>query len=402
MDPQPYSDFYSSHNLLQEFHMLQEKLPINLEVKESGDENGRDSDAETPQSPCEAEEVPVQQPATQDAASQRPAAAMPVRNLDVLEAAFNSLSGKDRIAKIIKYVLDLLRLFVARSRKGITQWDPQVLQYYSKVLAKLNLRLLVRHPVTILKIVVVAAFRNFESRALLVSTSLSMFRQILRFGGTPFRLAKLWSKIARTTEALAHKAQSGNTAVTAIAKIWGSEQSLGDFIDLYYGIMDELMLLHKFKLWSHAGFYSWVAKHEALSWYYDIMLGLKKNWCALQLLNQSQLELQIQLQVKARALQLSSKLRGSTNSPIKQQLLQDLQADHATDTSIQQELDSIQRQKGILYLDLIRLSFDFLANTTDVFHLKTPPGTYAVLSLASGITGFNKIWINCKRDLSGI
>lgn len=217
-----------------------------------------------------------------------------------------------------------------------------------------------KHPVTISKIVVVAGLRNFESKASLISTNLSLFRQILRFGGTPFRVVAYWNKIATTMRQLSacrkHTGPSNERALAIINKLWLNEASLADFIDLYYGIMDELMLLHKFKVWNHSGMYNWVAKHEALSWYYDIMLGWKKNWCSLQDLNRAQLELEIQEQVKRRALALSSKLQAKNTSPIKQQLLQDLHAGQANNDQASSRLREIERERRVIILDLIRLS----------------------------------------------
>ncbi|CUS20478.1 LAQU0S01e07492g1_1 [Lachancea quebecensis] len=391
MESQLYEGFHSSQRLVDEFNMLQDNQPISFTERDSSDE---ESTAEESQELKESKQLPAVHRST-----------VVVRNIDVLNHIFGTLSGKDRLAKILKYVLDLVKLFVSRSRIGITRWDPQVLEHYSKVLTQLNLRLLLRHPATIAKIMVVAGLRNFEAKASLVSSNLSLFRQILRFGGTPFRVAALWSKINLTTRqiAAAHAkpiSTPDSHILAVINKLWLNEASLADFIDLYYGVMDELMLLHKFKVWHHPGMYTWVAKHESLSWYYDIMLGLKKNWCALQQLNHTQLELSIQEQVKKRALELSSRLQGKTASPIKQQLLQDLQTGQEHKDQFSERLRDIERQRKVIILDLVRLSFDFLADTTDVFNLKTPPGTYAVLSLASGITGFVKLWGNAKRELS--
>ncbi|SCV05730.1 LANO_0H13916g1_1 [Lachancea nothofagi CBS 11611] len=411
LDTPLYSGFYTSQKLVDEFNMLDDNLPIALKEKDStnsDDDNdyGKTSsasliDANGTQHTQQVENSPLSPAVTVDQLN-----VAVVRNIDVLQHIFGTLSGKDRLAKILKYVLDLLKLFVGRSRASITKWDPQVLQYYSKVLAQFNLRLILKHPITIIKIITVAGLRNFEAKASLVGTSLSLFRQILRFGGTPFRVANLCHKIGTTMHQISRSKQvsvvspnSSTHALSVVNKLWFNEATLSELIDFYYGVMDELMLLHKFKLWNHAGMYQWVAKHEALSWYYDIMLGLKKNWVSLQELNRAQLELEIQIQVKKRALELSSKLHGKAASPIKQQLLMDLHAGNNGNSQVLLRIQEIERERKVVMLDLMRLSFDFLADTTDVFNLKTPPGTYAVLSLASGLTGFTKLWGNAKKEL---
>ncbi|SCV03779.1 LAME_0H13146g1_1 [Lachancea meyersii CBS 8951] len=407
MDSSLYSGFYTSQKLVDEFNMLQDNLPITLKEKDSTEYDDNYNNDEINESTASqtslinGKVVPPPQPAV--------IANAVVRKIDILQAVFNTLGGKDKLAKILKYVLDLLKLFVGRSRASITTWDPQVLQHYSKVLSQLNMRLMLKHPVTIFKIVTVACLRNFESRASIISTSLSLFRQILRFGGTPFRVVAMCQKISSTLHQISASKQSNllqksaptsSHALAVVNKVWLNESSLADFIDLYYGIMDELALLHKFKLWNHATLFQWVSKHEALSWYYDIMLGLKNNWVALQDLNRAQLELEIQIQVKKRALELSSRLQDRAASPIKQQLLQDLQASNNGNTIVLERIHELERERKTVMLDLVRLSFDFLADSTDVFNLKTPPGTYALLSLASGLTGFVKLWGNAKRELS--
>ncbi|CEP64114.1 uncharacterized protein LALA0_S10e02586g [Lachancea lanzarotensis] len=419
MDSSGFSGFYTSQGLVDEFKMLQDNLPITLREKgtSSYSDGEHDTDNDTDNERFGTVQIvnsngkqPLQQPidVTLPDSKSRDAAVV-LKNIDILKAIFDTLSGKDKLAKILKYVLDLLTLFVGRSRTIITTWDPQVLRHYSKVLSQLNLRLAPKHPITIVKILTVACLQNFESRASLISTSLSLFRQILRFGGTPFRVASMGQKIGSTVQQITtakelslsqSRRSTSSIAVAVINKVWVNESSLTDFLDLYYGIMDELALLHKFKVWNHAAFFRWVSKHEALSWYYDIMLGLKKNWVSLRDLNRTQLELEIQIQVKERALELSTRLHDRAASPIKQQLLQDLHASSTGNAPTLERIQELERQRKTIILDLVRLTFDFLADTTDVFNLKTPPGTYAALSLVSGLTGFAKLWGNAKKELS--
>ncbi|QLQ81508.1 hypothetical protein HG537_0F02690 [Torulaspora globosa] len=317
-----------------------------------------------------------------------------VRNVDILEYLINSLAGKDKLTKIVKYTLDLLRLLVSNSRANITKWDPSVLTYYRKVLRDLNVRMVLRHPVTISKILLVALFQNFESKANFVAQQLSTYRYILRFGGTPFRVVKMLQKI-----------RDSEWDSVNLQKTWMNESSLRDFLDLYYGICDEMVLLHRLKVWSHDGLYNWFSRHEVLSWQYDILLSLKDNWLKLQSIQKKIIESNIRLQVRTKAMKLSTNLQGAPGytSPIRKQLLNDLNGNsewNGSELEMKQKISQLKREKFITYLDLVRLSFDCLANSTDVFNLKTPPGTYAVLSLCSGITGLAKLWINAREQLS--
>lgn len=313
-----------------------------------------------------------------------------VRRIDVLQYLVNSLAGKDKLTKILKYTLDLLRLLISNSRAGITRWDPTVLVYYKKVLQNFSVRSVVRHPVTISKILLVAIFENFESKANFVGQQLSTYRYILRFGGTPFRLVKMLQKLQQT-ELDRNKLQ----------KLWLNESSLRDFLDLYYGICDEMVLLHKLQVWSHPGLYNWFSRHEVLSWQYDIVLSLKDTWLHLQTIQKKVIELNIQQRVRSKALKLSANLQGNPGytSPIRRQLLSDLNNGNGNELDIQQRIEQLKQERKIAYLDLVRLTFDCMANSTDVFNLKTPPGTYAVLSLCSGITGLTKLWINARKEL---
>lgn len=317
-----------------------------------------------------------------------------VRSVDILEYLVNSLAGKDKLTKILKYTLDLLRLVVSNSRAGITKWDPSVLTYYRKVLRDLNFRMVLKHPVTISKILLVALFQNFESKANFVAQQLSTYRYILRFGGTPFRVLKMLQKI-----------RDSQWDSVNLQKTWANESSLRDFLDLYYGICDEMVLLHKLKVWSHDGLYNWFSRHEVLSWQYDILLSLKDSWLKLQSIQKKIIESNIRLQVRTKAMKLSTNLQGAPGytSPIRKQLLNDLNGSsewNGTELEMKQKISQLKREKLITYLDLVRLSFDCLANSTDVFNLKTPPGTYAALSLCSGVTGLAKLWINAREQLS--
>lgn len=317
-----------------------------------------------------------------------------IKSIDILQYLVNSLAGKDKLAKILKYTLDLLRLLINKSRNSMTKWDPSILVHYKKALKNLNFTLVLKHPITIIKVLLVAIFQNFESKADFVSQQLSLYRYILRFGGTPFRAVKMFQKL-----------QKSQFDLDKIEKIWLNESSLTDFFDLYYGICDEMVLLHKLKVWSHPGLYSWFSRHECISWQYDILMGLKNNWLQLQSIQTKIVELQIQSQVRTRALKLSANLQGSSgySSPIRKQLLRDLNNGNewnGNDIEIRQRLDQLKHEKFIAYLDMTRLTFDCLANSTDIFNLKTPPGTYGILSLSSGITGLIKLWINAKKELA--
>ncbi|EJS41434.1 pex25p [Saccharomyces arboricola H-6] len=320
-----------------------------------------------------------------------------VDNITILKYLLDSLSGRDKFAKIIKYALDILKLFIEKSKKKLVTVDSSVLTYYTKVLKNLTLKVALRHPVTVIKVLVLSILKNFDKKIDFISQQLSTFRYILRFGGTPFRLFSLLGKFNKTRKC--------NFQIDQIKQIWFNETSLREFLDLYYGIFDELDLLYKFKIWSNKSFYSFVSRQESLAWQYDILLSLKDNWLNLQRLQRRQLELEVQLKVQNDALLLSPILMhqaqndDAAQSPIRKQLLHDLNVDNKPELLIRKQLRAVKDEKTLVYLDITRLTFDCMANTTDVLNLKTPKGTYAVLSLGSGLTGLVKLWITAKRSL---
>ncbi|CAI4862496.1 CRB_1a_G0054990.mRNA.1.CDS.1 [Saccharomyces cerevisiae] len=134
-------------------------------------------------------------------------------------------------------------------------------------------------------------------------------------------------------------------------------------------------------------------------------LSLKDHWLNLQSLQKRQLELEVQLKVQNNALLLSPILMhqahkdDGSQSPIRKQLLNDLNVNNDAEVLIHKQLKTIKDEKTLVYLDIARLSFDCMANTSDILNLKTPKGTYAVLSLGSGLTGLVKLWITTKRSL---
>ncbi|CAI4053222.1 Pex25p SKDI_16G1630 [Saccharomyces kudriavzevii IFO 1802] len=320
-----------------------------------------------------------------------------VDNITILKYLLDSLSGRDKFAKIIKYALDILKLFIEKSKKNLTALDPSVLSYYTKILKNLTLKVALRHPITVIKVLLLSLLKNFDKKIDFISQQLSTFRYILRFGGTPFKVFSLLEKFNNTRKC--------NFQVDQIKKIWFNEASLREFLDLYYGIFDELDLLYKLKIWSNKSLYSFVSRQESFAWQYDILLSLKNSWLDLQNLQKRQLELEVQLKVQNNALLLSPILMHQTQnddasqSPIRKQLLNDLNVENKSELLIRRQLKAIKDEKTLVYLDMTRLTFDCMANTSDILNLKTPRGTYAVLSLGSGLTGLVKLWITAKRSL---
>jgi len=188
--------------------------------------------------------------------------------------------------------------------------------------------------------------------------------------------------------------------------LFGNETSFRDTTTLYYTICDELILLHKFKLWSNPKLYDTISRHECWTWQSDILFTLKDLFIKLSDLHDKELEYTIQLQVKQRASQLYSNNFTNNNnhniSPLRQKLLHDLKNLNDVDNEniiIKRKLQQVKLQKRLVHLDIMKLSFDGCANSLDLFNIKTHPIVYPVLSIGSGIMSLIKLWKQAKQDI---
>lgn len=287
-----------------------------------------------------------------------------VRNLEILEYLIGTVAGTDKIAKVAKYALDVIRRIVSSNPHSL--------------LARLA-----------------ALIPKFESKTVYASTTLSTYRYILRFGYTPFALSKLLSKLRATL-----------IEPSKATKIWNNEESLGQVVDLYYGVFDELDTLYRLKVWQNPSLYDTVVKHECWAWQIYIVLGLKNDWLKLQDLRSQITKLEVKRRVSNHAVQLSANLQGQGPRPdslVRQQLLKDLNKNNESlkrERETDRQIAELRHLKLITYLDIARLTFDCAANCSDIFHISAPASTYSVLSLGSGTVGLIKMWINAAKELS--
>lgn len=287
-----------------------------------------------------------------------------VRNLEILRYLIGTIAGSDKLSKVAKYALDVIRAIVI-SRPN-------------SVLARL-----------------ISLIPNFRSKATYASSLLSTYRYLLRFGHTPFALSKLFDKL-KTSIKDPSKAN----------KIWMNEDALTDILDLYYGVFDELDTLYRLRVWHNPKVYSKVVTHQCWAWEASILLGLKNNFIQLDSIKFKITQLEVQLRVRNHAMQLSASIhdqRPRPDSVVRRQLLQDLNKNGETSEREQEnerQLQQLRYQKLTTYLDIVRLSFDCAANLSDLLHIPVPAYTYSVLSLGSGVTGLYKMWINAAKALS--
>lgn len=319
-----------------------------------------------------------------------------VENLEIIRYILNSLSGKDKSAKILKYILEIVKLFIGnfirRNQRANIDVKGSIIRYNFQ-----NLKKYLLQP----KFFLLILFTRINQNLNYITTQLGTYRYILRFGNSPFlvynfiqKLKQIWS-FDKTTK----------TFPQNCLELYGNEASLREILDLYYTVCDEMVVLYKFKVWSNPQLYNTITRHETLAWQYDILFSLKDVWFKLNDLKRKEMEYTIQLQVKEKAIAYYTKNMGHhTNmSPIRKQLLHDVKNSYEygnEDDILKNKLENIKRDKNMAYLDLIKLSLDGCCNSIDVFYLKAPKVVYPLLSLGSGITSFVKLWFEAKDNLT--
>lgn len=292
-----------------------------------------------------------------------------IRNLDVLKYIISTMAGKDKLAKIIKYIIDLIRLRLLSTHSSSKH-------------AGLLLKPLV-FATNILRSTITLSSANW------VSQQLSIFRYALRFGGTPFRIIDMVKKVSNQYMKIGLDPYQWNRFLL-------DDSTIQDGVDIYYGIFDELDMLYKLQILSNENsLYPTVIKHETIAWEIDIILNLNKVYKSLHENHKKQVELNVKLQTQA--------LLTSTSHQKSSSLIQEFSLYEKTE-SIKSKLNVLQNDAKLIKLDIARLSMDLLANSSDLFHWDRylPRGSYAAISLISGSFNIYKYWCVSRKHLENI
>lgn len=292
-----------------------------------------------------------------------------VQRIDVMKHIISTMAGKDKLAKIIKCVIDLIRLYILSPNNRITGYKQKFLPFK-----------IIIYFVGLMRSILTVSSTKW------ISQQLNIFRYALRFGGTPFRTIDFMS-------CLANHYEKHGLSWKEWKKYILNEDTIQGVVDIYYGVFDELDLLYKLKILSNKKLYPIVTKHETIAWEYDILLGLKKNYKLLQANRQRQIELNLKLQTH------NLLLNSPENS--KQSSLSEEFALIEKARAMQNLLNELKYEQKLVKLDLARLTMDLLANSSDLFHWDRflPKGSYAALSLVSGSFNIYKYWCVSKKQL---
>lgn len=274
---------------------------------------------------------------------------------------YNTVTGKDKIAKLLKFSFEILSILSKKfdisvlfnKRQNIYDllecpsfsFDP-----FKAIYGPEKSRIIKSTPIQSNTLT-----QFFASAA----QQIGFFRHSLRFGLSYFNSVQLYNQL---------KAKKSFKNVFLDL----NEDDLVLMLEVYYNFVDDLLYLHKLKVWNNKPLKEKLDKQDATVWYYQIIYGLKVKYSSYCELNDKILKLQIER---------NTLLKNENNLVEK--------IDHG---SLLHELDTLYKELEMVKLDLYRLACDFIADSIDVFDLKVPKGTYSIFSLISAIFGFKKFY----------
>lgn len=281
-----------------------------------------------------------------------------VAPIDVFWAMVNDITGKDKLAKFGQYTLRLVLHHLKQAEKYLSD-------------DKLNISLIgktyhgspkildlvvnfVRNPRAFARVLLILLCSTLTLRLSGLAPALGSYRQLLRFGKSPFRLVALLKKVSR------HVYFNKPTGTWRIQNTFFSKATLSELISLYYSVNDELGLLFRLNFLRNKTWKGIAARHEAYAWYCDSWLALYNAWSDLQDLSRQEMDVEIQIRVKQKARALSKEILGGTSLHTSQL------DDEASD---QQTLKEIQFKKSNVTLDIYKTLSDIIFNSYTVFNI---------------------------------
>lgn len=281
-----------------------------------------------------------------------------VAPIDVFWAMVNDITGKDKLAKFGQYSLRLV-LYHLKQAEAYLSDEKLNMRLIGKTyhgLAKI-LDLVVnflRNPRAFARVLLILVCSTLTLRLSAIAPALGSYRQLLRFGKSPFRIVALFKKIRQ------HTYLDKATGAYRILKKLFTKSTLGELIALYYSFNDDLGLLFRLKFLRNKTWKGLATRHEAYAWYCDSWLAMYNAWADLQDLSRQEMDLEIQIRVKERARAISKELLGGT-------VLQSTSLDD--ETNDRHMLNEIKFKKSNAVLDIYKTLSDIIFNTYTVFNV---------------------------------
>lgn len=310
----------------------------------------------------------------------KPEPARAVQPIDVFWAMLNDVLGKDKMAKFGQYSLRLVLHHAKQTQQYLSDDALNIAVIGKTYAANQNLAALfwglLKDPRTFGRVLVIMACLLLSSRLAGLVPALGLFRQLLRFGKTPFRLNILLRRV------LEGKTNWQDSVLT--------KATLSDAISLYYNVNDDSMLLYKLKFLKNETWRKIASRHESYAWYCDSWLALYNAYSRLQDLSQQEMDTQIHIQVKRRSRTLSRQILGG-NSLLSSD--EDVNDTHA--------LKEIRFKITNARLDIYKTLLDIVFNSYTVFEIPLHFPTVQIwMGISASFLSLVKLYRENKKALA--
>lgn len=318
----------------------------------------------------------------------------------------NDIVGKDKFAKVGQYTLRLLVHHANQTQNYLSDEKVNIKQInlrYNDASKQLDLfKNFLKHPQDFFRIIVILVCSIFKLRVAGMINGLSMYRQFLRFGKTPFRIHDLVKKVQE------------NVHSKTINKQLFSRSTLSQVASLYYGINDESILLYKLNVLTNPWYKSIVSRHESYAWYLETWIALYNAYEKLGKLSEERINLQIQIHVKAKAKAMAKQFsngnmhQGNGGANFLNMFKNTNSGANNGDDELKPKL-SIEEQKQLedllfkihnTWIDIYKNLADLGFNTYTVFKLKLPFQTWQIwMGITASVLSSIKLYRETKRKL---
>ncbi|KAK6464278.1 hypothetical protein DFJ63DRAFT_317632 [Scheffersomyces coipomensis] len=321
-----------------------------------------------------------------------------ISNWDIIWSMLNDIVGKDKMAKIGQYTLRLLIYHANQVQTNLSDDDLNIKFINNKFQTRDDYLQLIKQSISqprdFLKIIIILLCSIFKMKFSGLITGLSMYRQFLRFGKTPFRIRDLINKFSSNIQ------YNKDSKLTINYDALVNKKTLGQFFSLYYGINDESLLLFKMKFFTNKKLYSIVSRHESLGWYCETWLAMYNCLNNLSALTQQEMDLKIQIQVRNKAKILSKQLLRNSNVNSNSFDFSTGGGSSSDDQEDLRLLKEVRFKMNNCYLDVYKNLSDLIFNSYTVFRLKLPFDTLQIwMGISAASLSTIKLYRETKKKL---
>lgn len=316
-----------------------------------------------------------------------------ISNWKIFWSMLNDIVGKDKMAKVGQYTLRLLVFHATQAQDYLSDDKVNIaaikLRYDDSTKQLELIKNFIKHPSDFVRVIAIIVCSLFKTRFAGVINGLSMYRQFLRFGKTPFRIRDLIVKF-KTNISFKNKLLQINELELF------TRSTLGQFFSLYYGINDESILLYKLKFLTSPTYKTFVTRHESYGWYCESWLALYNTYENLTSLTQQEMDLKIAIQVRNKAKILSKQLLGGAD------ILNLTSSTYNSSSNSEDELKlkDIMFKKTNCWIDIYKLLADLGFNTYTVFSIALPFQTWQIwMGIAASSLSTIKLYRETKDKM---